>query len=785
MDANGHRFWLRADADQFDLAPGGLAWDAGCRSLTLAGRVDAFDTAGPRSAALAMADLAPTAIDGYGGYARVTAGGRVLVSGSIGLDLPETTLATLPAGTQVRDLCIDGIGTLRLAGQTPQGEGMSLIDLRGRWAVPIFLPTPDAAPDRIASGGGQVWLLERSSGRLWTQTGAPLTDVALRAPADHIFRPRPEYATPPRLVEVPAVALAPGERIACMAAAPDGSLAVLVLDIPQRPQSRVVLVPPRGARRSLAVPTPGFAGQIGWVAPDRLALLYPAAPRALVLTVGASLTPAPNRHPLRGTGPLRLARGDALPCAYVREGVGPRPLHALSLPGFGNSGRALAAPIDSGAAGFVWHRLVVEGDFPPGTGLTVRLRAADDPADLHAAPVAVLVVADAPVAAEVPRAAWLPEPSELPFHPGLLGGDTVSDRRGAFTVLIQRAGTQTRELAGRHLACEVTLHGNGQAAPRVAALRVWGGRFSLTRAYLPPVFHAPDDPALAGAPGAAHPRDFADRFVAMFEDVLTRIEDKVAAAPLLTAPHAAPEAALEWLAGWIGLTLHPGLTPARRRALLANGMRLHRRRGTLGGLMLALDIATGGEATRGGVVAVEDHRLTRVFATVLGANLGTDFDPLLAGPVESGNSFVGPTLFLTDAAGQKGELSAAQTAELAALLRRPGDRDGVEAARGFLGALAHRVTLLVHADLPTVERDLVEAIARELTPAHVALRIERASRGLILGLSSLLGVETYLRPRPAPGPVVIDHSLVGGQDLVLGAPGLDPRLTLGNPGDVS
>lgn len=817
MDANGHRFWMIADAAQIDLAPGGLVWDAAGCHLRLAGRADALATPTPRSAALAMADAPPTAIDGYGGIARVAADGRRILAGAAALPgaaaaagADPSVLATLTEGAQIRDLCLDADGVLRLAARAaPGAEGMVLIDLRGRWTLPLTLPTPGASPDRVAAAAGHVWLLERATGRVWRERGTPLPDLARRAPTRAIFRPDPEQASPPRLVEQPPLALAAGERIACMAAGPRGDLAVLVLDIAQRPQARVILrAPDGGADRSLAIPQRGFPGQIGWVAADRLALLYPQAPRAVVLALGATLTPVADRHPLPQPGDgLRLARGDALPCATVGPDGRPRPLRALSLPGYGTTGRARAR-IDGLEPGLVWHRLVVEGDFPPGCGATVTLRAADDPDALADAPAAPHLIADAPhptpepspgVAAPgdpdpgdpdpgasspgdpggdprpgpatLPRAAWLVEPSELPFHPGLMGAAPIPDRRGVFSVLIQRTGTVTRALAGRHLALDITLHGNGQATPRLVAVRAWGGRFSLTRAYLPPVFHAPDDPALAQTPGPAHPRDFAERFTALFEDMLTRIEDKVAAAPLVTHPMAAPEPALDWLAGWIGVELPGALPLAARRAMVTQGLALHRARGTLRGLLMALDLASGGGVGRGEIVAVEDHRLTRVFATVLGADPGAAFDPLLAGPVESGNSRVGPGLFLTEAAGPHAGLDPAQTAELAALLGLP---DEAAAARAFLGRLAHRVTVLVHAAPGTRDLGLITAMARDMTPAHVALRVVQASHPLILGLTSLLGIETHLRPRPRPGPTVIDQSRLGDQDLLTGPPGFPP-----------
>jgi len=66
MDANGHRFWLLASADDFALGAG-AAWGDGC--LRLAGAAAAFETAAPRAEALAMADLPPVTTDAHGTWA--------------------------------------------------------------------------------------------------------------------------------------------------------------------------------------------------------------------------------------------------------------------------------------------------------------------------------------------------------------------------------------------------------------------------------------------------------------------------------------------------------------------------------------------------------------------------------------------------------------------------------------------------------------------------------------------------------------------------------------------
>lgn len=792
MDANGHRFWMLVDAGDFDLSDGGCRWTGTC--LQLAGGVALGALAGQRSAAILAANLPPVAVGAYGDHAWHDPAhpfefetGAILAATGPG---PATPIFPVPEGAQLRDMAVDADGVLHILGDLGGAlNGLVLADLRGRWRDPVVIPLP-GAPDRVAG----PWVLDRASGRLWREAGVPLPDLARRSYAEHIFRPDPEYTDLPRLREAESIPLDGNEVILDCAARNDGLLAVLVAGTPQSRRCRILFVTPLNRRISVEVPLRGFASSIGFVSDTTLALTYPGTKRAVVLDVAldeggtpVALAQEARRYPLAAADSYRICRGTAQPAAVAVYTGGlpgtPRPLHPLSLPDYRAEGQARGAfDINAGTAGTVWHRVVVEGDFPPGTGAVVSLQAADSPDDLAAAPVHAHHIGATDRAEGAPRLCWLDRPSELPLHPGLLGQPPVQDRTGCFSALIQSTGTVAREVAGRYLRVRVQLFGGGQSTPAIAAIRVWGGRFSLVKKYLPEVFRAPEDPALRDVPGPAHPLDFLDRFTAGFEHSLTRFEDEVVAAPQLTDPMAAPEAALDWLASWVGLTLKSGLSVRQRRVMLANALRLHRRRGTMPGLRLALDIAGEGALGAGGIVTFEDFRLRRVMATILGADLGAEFDPLLAGPVESGNSFVGLTLTLGDAAEIENgapKLSARQQTEIAALLRAPTGDATADDVRAFFAELAWRVTVLVHHEVTPERFALIRDVAAQLVPAHVSLRVERASRSLIIGLYALLGVDTYLKARPGAEPIILNQSQLGGQDFLLSLPSLDPSIDYG------
>ncbi len=862
MDANGLRFWLLGEARHFP-AVQHAGWDATCGRLRLNSERSLAAALAPADAlASAQAALAtvPRAIDALECVARWDdASQSVLVHSSLPDDAVLLPLAAAPT-----DLCAAPDGILYIA----TAAGVLMHDLRGRWDD-VTVALAGFVPWRLAAAAdGGVWALERISGRLARLTGRPVRSETPQ-PDDYdgrVFRPSPENGCAPQLQLLPTTTWAAGEQALAIASTATGALACLSWRDGAGTAALRVWNDAQ-QRWSVAASCVGanFAYSLAWLADTRIALRVPGMRDAPAFDLGAvsagAIPPLGDIYPLSVAAvEAPFANGTAQPPHYPSGTVDAEPLYPLSLNNLARTGEArnftttatgLAAwTLDSRDNTTVWHRLYAEAIIPAHSGFTVLLAATNTlipPADddltawhAHGFGADAASLDDALQAPQVPQAAWEYASSELPAHPGLLGGVSAQGTSGLFSVLIQNSRELVRGLVGRYLWVRVRLFGDGRVTPEVAALRAWGNRFSYADRYLPRLYreslfgdaaHAPGvalaqidasfAPALdaggtpapdlrarlavagiATGPAAlvtvesagqawllqdgasawrlaiidgaivvhqpqATPADFTARLLANFEGMLTPLEDRVAAAHLLTDPTATADANLDWLAGWIGVAFDRALPASARRDWLRAAPDLARWHGTRNGLRLALDIATGGSVRSGAIVVIEDFRLRRILATLLGVDLSDQGDPLLPGLVISGNSIVGDTLVIGDQ--QRAELlalfdaSVASASEHAAVLQ-------------FDDQLAFRATVLVHDQVQSQDFALIRRIAQLESPAHVQVRTTAATWPLLVGIASLVGVDTYLGPPRLPQPAQADQSVLGVSGYVIADAVLDPRL---------
>lgn len=868
MDANGSRFWQLAEAAAWP-AREHMAWDATCRSLSLASErtlAEPADAPAAFSQAVSALERCPRSIDAHGAVAYWSEeAGAIMVSSR----LPEPVIA-LPLDSAPSDLAVGHDGILYVA----LASGILMHDLRQRWDD-VLVTAPGFTPWRITSHhAGGIWAMERVSGRLARLTGRPLPHEIPQTDdyAPGVFRPAPENCHPPGLDLMPDLLWAANERPLALAEHSEGGLVLLSWRSDGEARVRRYLVDSRRLEAAQVLSQARYAYALCWLDGQRIAVRLPQhndAPAFLLANSGsmATLTALGEIYPIN-------AAAIEAPFAHYVEGaaryaIGAQqvmPLLPLSLANLATRGRAAnfagsgsdfrARLIDSGTPATVWHRLYLEAALPAHTGITLWLAATNEPRppaqdDLsawhaHGFGADIVQLDPSMRAPHLPRGVWENAASELPAHPGLAAWEREPSTRGLFSVLVQRAGSRVRELVGRYLWVSATFFGDGRASPNLVALRAYASRFSYAAQYLPRVYReslhgapaelpgelvdridnewAPELDAvgagsgvIAGAlaariqlalPDATAPfsltleslgrrwllreatglrawrmnsevggigiyrpqasaADFLSRSLANFEGLLTQMEDRVAAAHLYSDPDAVPPENLDWLAGWLGVSFDQALPEARRREWLRQAEPLARWHGTRRGLALALDIATGGAVRGGEIIIIEDFRMRRILATLLGVELSEQNDPLLPGLIQSGNSIVGDTLVLGDH----------ETIELMALFREDQSTAAEnDAATAFYGQLAHRATVLVHRDVEEQDLGLIRRIVALEAPAHVDVRVRNATWPLMVGVASLVGVDTYLGPPVAPRPARINRSILGGGDFVMAPATLDPRL---------
>jgi phage tail-like protein len=830
MDANRQRFWMLANAADWPAAPDGdgVEYDKACRRLRLRDRSPKLRGTLIAQAAEELLAVPARAIDPFGTIAfwNATARSVQVTGGSSVTDNPLTIYTARPT-ERVADMAMGFDDVLYLALQDTTGErAIGMFDPRGRWRhPPVFrVDLGTFTPDRLAADPtGGIWMLDRGRLQIGRLRGLPLRDGQPPEYSPTTFRPEPENPAPPRF-EIdphPPEWKTPTERPVAIACSPEGRLALITWDANDKTwlYVRNENGPWAEPRMLLNADKPA---SLAWYSATRIVVLpakrlldngQPSMTReALAFDPDddtASLQPAGIFLPVLGLHTEALfMQGVTLPPRYPIAIYRHAALLPLSSASYATEETTrLARVIDCEKEQTVWHRLCLEAIFPPGCGAIVDLFATDDPdknivrddewhphlfGEVTPPPFLAAPAAKDPPANLLapPRGAWSSYASEIPHHPGLLGCPPERGRAGLFVALAQRRGQRVRRLLGRYLHTRVTLFGAGHRTPEIAALRIYGGRFSYRDEYLAEVYREENFGTDADVFGSASGADFLERFLHLFEGVLTPLEDRVAAAQVLMDAWSAPEEGLEWLASWIGVVFDPAFSKRHQRAWLAAAHQLFRTRGTLAGLQLALEIATGGRLVRartgeretefacdggvtgGEVLVLEDFRLRRTFATILGANLSLADDPLLPGLIASANSRVGDALFLGDV----------EKVELLALFRDafstdPAKRaEEIAAVHEFYSRLANRVTIFVHNEVTPADFRLLARIAEQEAPAHLKIRVVPASYPLLVGLASLVEVDTYLGPARRPGVVQLNKSRIGEGDFIRRRPSLDPRL---------
>ncbi|TDG33411.1 hypothetical protein E2C05_04085, partial [Paracraurococcus ruber] len=417
-DANGTRFLpLIGPRDLAPRAPG-LRWDPDLRALRLAKSAMARLPQALRTDVLAAREAAPfRVLDGFGQQGRLAPDGlsvEVLIDGAWEKVRDREGAPLAPAAGRFTALALGGGAEARLALLFDNGagaQGLQVFHLRHRWPVdrPGETRADLPAPGRLlaAAPDGTVWVATRTE--LLALAGQPL-------PQD--YRPEaarfePVTVTRRGLRILRRIALPGGED--AIALAVDGAAAWLLRDRGAAPQEvwRRPLDRPDAAAAWQALPLPPhgpgagpFFADLGLLPEGRLALLAPAdaadagfAQRdcAVFLHAGPALAPAGERWPMLAPPEARfVATAEGEPAYATADG--PRRFALLRHPAHPVLAATPLVPLDGEEPETVWHRLHLDAAIPPGCGIALWARAAQD--SLPQDTAALLAMAVGALAAE-------------------------------------------------------------------------------------------------------------------------------------------------------------------------------------------------------------------------------------------------------------------------------------------------------------------------------------------------------------------------------------------------
>jgi hypothetical protein len=448
---------------------------------------------------------------------------------------------------------------------------------------------------------------------------------------------------------------------------------------------------------------------------------------------------------------------------YYLSDKGIKRLYALPQTTYSTKGTAsINRAVDSEKMDCVWDRLYLEAYIPSGCSLHIELKAYND----NSSEMKHWIRQPAPL--------LQPKSSDIPYYTGRF--DTQRSDQGLYEILVQRDTGFFRELKGRFLEIKVNMSGDGRGSPAISVIRAYYNRFSWQQSYLPEHFH----PDLYAVPAnkeinketnqdtdercEASGADVRERMLASLLGLMSPIEGRIEQAQTLIQPMSAPIGQLATIAQMVGAALPVHWPEHRQRQWLSVQGKLQQQRGTYAGLCLALDVATDGALSKGQIVVVENYRLRRTLATALGIDMSDDQHPLTLGVSQSGNSIVGESLILSQ------EQNIALLGLFAPDIQPQAvnsqtNNQAVQALEQLFEQYANQISVVIHDSAREHLVNLSQIITQWL-PAHIRYSVIESDQPFVLGLSPLLGIDTYLIESPNYQSVKLDSSHLSRESLL-------------------
>lgn len=362
--------------------------------------------------------------------------------------------------------------------------------------------------------------------------------------------------------------------------------------------------------------------------------------------------------------------------------------------------------LDAGDYQAPWGRLFLDACIPAGSAVRVFTLTSDESFD---EPSLLRLPPGNQVRAEVrrpdlsppmpPRSLYPDDPAWSPLHRRESGRELawVQPEPGDPFVTYE---APVMAGAGRYLWVSLELTGNSRVSPRIRSLRAEVPGHDLLRR-LPRTFSREE-------PDAA----FLRRFLALFDGLVSELENRAAFRQVLLDPRATPEDMLPWLASFMGMALDERWPVEKRRALVSWAAWLFRYRGTVMGLRKFLELYLGEPP-----VILEEYRVRGMGGAVLGGTGAAVSSAVLGGGFRVGGAI-----------GEPGEQVV--------------DQSKLDDA---FKLHAHRFSVLIRAMLSDEQAAVVNDILEMHRPAHTLVTLctvgagMRVGRGLHLAISTTVG----------------------------------------------
>jgi phage tail-like protein len=226
-----------------------------------------------------------------------------------------------------------------------------------------------------------------------------------------------------------------------------------------------------------------------------------------------------------------------------------------------HTGTFISQPLDSKIPNCQWHRVLLNASVPAGTSIQIDSFTAEAP---------------------LKPASQITDPLLNQWKLCIKAGNQNPD------CLVQSG-------PGRYLWLRLTFNSNGLVSPELRSLKVFYPRVSYLQ-YLPAVYQEDEKS-----------RPFLERFLSIFQTEFDGFDRKIDRIWQLFNPGSIPAKDLKWLASWLAVVVDPGWSENKLRSMLKNAFQAQCQRGTVAGLVQAIQDYVGVQA-----VVVEHFQLRQL-----------------------------------------------------------------------------------------------------------------------------------------------------------------------------